>query len=79
MYPYMNEDVAWRQLQDRQREMENSRRLASGYWLVPILGVGLRAAAAVSRLASALKAAARTAQPGPELDSEETDASSEVA
>jgi hypothetical protein len=25
MYPYMNEDVAWERLRDRQREVENSR------------------------------------------------------
>jgi hypothetical protein len=25
MYPYMNEDAAWEQVKDRQREMENSR------------------------------------------------------
>lgn len=29
MYPYMNEDVAWQRLQDLQREMENSRLLAT--------------------------------------------------
>ena len=30
MYPYMNEDEAWRRLQDIQREMENRRLMAAG-------------------------------------------------
>lgn len=30
MHPYMNEDAAWRRLQDLQREMDNSRLMAVG-------------------------------------------------
>ncbi len=30
MYPFMNEDEAWRRLQDIQREMENRRLMAAG-------------------------------------------------
>jgi hypothetical protein len=30
VYPYMNEDVAWRRQQDIQREIENSRIWADG-------------------------------------------------
>lgn len=30
MYPFMNEDAAWQRVQDLQREIENSRLMATG-------------------------------------------------
>ncbi|MFI5281675.1 MAG: hypothetical protein ACHQ0J_00925 [Candidatus Dormibacterales bacterium] len=57
MYPYANEEVAWQRLQDLQREMENSRRLALGHrpdWLNAAWWLGAKAVSAVRRLSSAL-------------------------
>jgi hypothetical protein len=73
MYPYMNEDVAWQRLQDLQREMENSRRLATGFWLISILRFGKRAAAAAWQLPGALLSGARTSEPAVEEYASESD------
>ena len=57
MNPYVNEDVAWQRMKDLQREMENSRLLASAVlpaWAGAagrVLALGRRLAGRLARLA----------------------------
>lgn len=73
MYHNMNEDVAWQRVQDLQREMENSRLLAT------------HGASALGRLVSGLagriRKAVRAARPARQADSlsGERDSASDAA